>query len=212
VPAEHQAEFDPSYDAIEVYNGYDASSQPKIRQVLLDWIRLLGQGRHYTATGNSDSHKLFFVDPGLPRNLIRWGNAKTDADDWRASEAEIVAAIRAGRVQVTSGPIIDAEVDGKGIGETASGGQDKQLKLRVRAAPWVDVSEVEVLMGGAAQRLRFIAVPKSKQLVRLETTIPLKVQGKTFVIVVARGNRDLPNVHAAKVRPLAFTNPIWLEP
>jgi hypothetical protein len=212
VPVQHQSEFDPSYDAIEVYNGYDASSVPKIRQVLMDWIRLLGQGKRYTATGNSDSHKLFYVDPGLPRNLVHWGNVASDAEDWRASEAEIVAAVKAGRVQVTSGPVLDVDVDGKGPGETASGGAKKKLRIRVRAAPWIDVSEVEVLVGGTARRVRFIAVPKSTQPLRLDTTVDLAVPTRTFVVVIARGSRDLPNVHAAKVRPFAFTNPIWLEP
>jgi hypothetical protein len=195
-----------------VYNGYDASSVPKIRQVLMDWIRLLGQGKRYTATGNSDSHKLFYVDPGLPRNLVHWGTVATDAEDWRASAAEIVAAVKAGKVQVTSGPVLDVDVDGKGPGETARGGGKKKLRIRVRAAPWIDVSEVEVLVGGDARRVRFIAVPKSSQPLRLDTTVDLAVASKTFVVVVARGSRDLPNVHSAKVRPFAFTNPIWLEP
>lgn len=212
IPAQHASEFDPSYDAIEIYNGYDAASYPKIRQVLMDWMRLLGQGHRYTATGNSDSHKLFFVDPGLPRNLVRWGNAETDAGDWRASEGEIVAAIKAGRVVVTSGPILDVSVDGKGPGETASGGKNKKLRVRVRAAPWIDVREVEVLMGGAARRVRWLGVPKSAQVERLDTTVELTVPAPTFVVVIARGSRDLPNVHSAKIRPLAFTNPIWLEP
>jgi hypothetical protein len=212
IPAQNLKEFDPSYDAIEVYNGYDAWSQPKIRQVLMDWIRLLGQGRRYTATGNSDSHKLFFVDPGLPRNLIRWGKADSDADDWRASQAELVAAIKAGQLQVTSGPVIDADVGGKGPGETASGKPKQVLNLRVRAAPWIDVSEVEVLVGGDARRVRYISVPPSSQVVRLDTKVELRVAAPTFVVVVARGSRDLPNVYSPKVRPLAFTNPIWLEP
>jgi hypothetical protein len=212
IPSTQIGEFDPSYDAIEVYNGYDAWSPPKIRQVLMDWIRLLGQGRRYTATGNSDSHKLFYVDPGLPRNLIRWGTAGSDAEDWRASEAEVIAAIKAGKVQVTSGPIIDVDVAGKGPGETASGSAKQVLSLRVRAAPWIDVSEVEVLVGGDARRIRYIAVPASKQLVRVDTRVELAVATRTFVVVVARGSRDLPNVYSPKVRPLAFTNPIWLEP
>jgi hypothetical protein len=212
IPLVHKNEFDPSFDAIEVYNGYDAWSPPKIRQVMLDWIRLLGQGRRYTATGNSDSHKLFYVDPGLPRNLIRWGAARSDAEDFRASEAELVAAIKAGKVLVTSGPIIDVDVAGKGPGETASGSPKQLLNLRVRAAPWIDVSEVEVLVGGDARRVRFIAVPPSSQVLRLDTRVELRVASRTFVVVVARGARDLPNVYSPKVRPLAFTNPIWLEP
>jgi hypothetical protein len=212
VPPQHKAAFDPSYDAIEIYNGYDATSLPKIRQVLFDWMRLLGQGHRYTGTGNSDSHKLFYVDPGVPRNLIRWGDVKSDAEDFRASEAEIIRAIKAGRVVVTSGPVLDVEVDGKGPGETAAGGKVKRMRVRVRAAPWIDVSEVEILLGPNGSRLRYISVAPSREIVRLDTSFELRVAAPTFVVVFARGNRDLPNVYSAKIRPLAFSNPVWLEP
>ncbi|MEB2312921.1 MAG: CehA/McbA family metallohydrolase [Polyangiaceae bacterium] len=213
VPASSSDEYDPSFDAIEIFNGLDQVSVPRIRKVLFDWLHLLGQGRRYTATGNSDSHKLFFLDPGVPRNLIRWGDAASDADDVNADPAAVVAAIRAGRVTVTSGPIIDLEAGGAGPGEAISGrGPRVPVHLRIRAAPWIDVSEVEVLLGGEGRRVRFFAVPPSREVVRLDTTFELTFSGSTFVVVLARGKKPLENVFAPGVYPFAFTNPVWLSP
>jgi hypothetical protein len=213
VPERHAAEFQTDFDALEVYNGMEAWSQPRIRRVLYDWLHLLGRGQRSTATGGSDAHKLFFVDPGLPRNFIRYGAAGSDAADAEAAPAAVIDAIRAGRVMVSSGPILDVDVNGIGPGGTSRGGGSlRQLRIRVRAAPWIDVSDVEVLLGGGAQRVRWIAVPPSRAVDRLDRSIPIAVHRKTFVVVLAMGRRELANVHLPGVKPLAFTNPVWLEP
>jgi hypothetical protein len=86
------------------------------------------------------------------------------------------------------------------------------LRIRVRAAPWIDVTEVDVLLGAQGRRVRWLPVKKASGVDRLDTTIELVAPGKTFVVVVAKGQRDLPNVFSPKVRPYAFTNPIWIEP
>ena len=213
IPRALEDQYSSDFDAIEVFNGLDAYSHPRIRLVLRDWMSLLGQGHRYTATGNSDSHKLAFQDPGVPRNVIYHGRSTTDAQDIYVDEAAIVAAIKQGRVLVTSGPFIDAHIDGKGPGETVkTGGKAATLHVRVRAAPWIDVSHVEVLLGPKAQRLRWVPVASSQELVRYEQSIPIPGHAKTFVVVLAAGKRALPNVYATGVMPLAFTNPIWLEP
>jgi len=176
-------------------------------------MALLGRGARYTATGNSDSHKLAFQDPGLPRNFIRHGRHTNDDQDVHVDEAAIVDAIKAGRVLVTSGPFIEVDAGGKGPGDTVkSGGKPVTLHVKVRAVPWIDVSRVEVLVGPKAEALRYVPVPASKELVRYEESIRVPGHDKTFVIVLAVGKKPLPNVHATGVEPLAFTNPIWIEP
>src|SRR6185436_9866760 len=124
-------------------------------------------------------------------NLVRWGNATSDAQDLEADPSSVIRAIREGHVQVTTGPIIDAKIFGAGPGDTVRGrGTRMPLELRVRAAPWIDVSEVEVLVGGKGRRERFLPIKKSSSVVRLDTTLELAVPEKSFVIVLARGKRD----------------------
>ncbi|MCC6663251.1 MAG: CehA/McbA family metallohydrolase [Polyangiaceae bacterium] len=205
------AGYDPKFDTLEVYNGDDAWNLKAVKKVLADWMHLLGRGHRYAATGSSDSHSLAFLDPGLPRTLIRYGRASSDADDVSAKQADVLAALKAGRAIVTSGPIIEASIEGKGPGETARG-KTARLRVVVRAAPWIDVRALEILEGAQAKRVVWQQIPRSRRPLRLEKTFDLPVNGPTFFVVTAQGERGLPNAARDGTTPFGFTNPIWVEP
>lgn len=205
------AGYDPGFDTLEVYNGDDAWKLKAVKKVLFDWMHLLGRGHRYTATGSSDSHSLAFLDPGLPRTLIRHGGSGSDADDVAAKQADVLAALKAGRAIVTSGPVIEASIDGKGPGETARG-KTARLRVVVKAAPWVDVRALEILQGGQAKRVKWQQIPKSQKVVRLDQSFDFPVTEPTFFVVTAQGERGLPNASRDGTVPFAFTNPIWVEP
>ena len=208
-----RAGWDPNFDLLEVYNGDDAKELKDVKKVFFDWIHLLGRGHRYVATGSSDSHNLAFLDPGLPRTLIRHGAGSSDAADLDAPIDGVLQALKAGRVTVSSGPIIEASINGKGPGETASGvGKRARLEVRVQAAPWIDVAALSVLLGGDAKLIHWVPVPRSGKPLRLQRAFDVPVEGKSFVIVAAEGERPLPNVSRDGTVPFAFTNPIWLEP
>jgi len=67
----------------------------------------------------------------------------------------VVAAIKKGHTFVTSGPIIEFELGSAGDAKPARAGDDLTVprgvtvpgKLRIRAAPWIDVTSVEVITG-----------------------------------------------------------------
>jgi len=204
--------FDPRFDTLEVYNGEDAKDLKDVKKVLEDWIHLLGRGHRYAATGSSDSHNLAFLDPGLPRTLVRHGVLADDARDVEAPVDQVLAALKAGRSIVTSGPIIEASIAGRGPGETVRGaGTKARLDVVVRAAPWIDVTSLEVLVGPKARRAGFALVRRSNKVERLRRSFELEVEPPTFVIVVAEGARGLPNASRDHTLPFAFTNPIWVE-
>ena len=206
------AGYDPSFDTLEVYNGDDAYDIKRVRKVLLDWMHLLGRGQRYAATGSSDSHNLAFLDPGLPRTLIRWGKAASDADDVRAPTRAVLDALKAGHAIVTSGPVLDVSVDGKGPGESAKVGKTAKLHVVVRAAPWISVSSLEILQGGSAKQVKWLPLKRGKGALVLDRTFDLPVSEKTFFVVLAQGDRGLPNASREGSFPLAFSNPIWVEP
>ncbi|MCB9590438.1 MAG: CehA/McbA family metallohydrolase [Polyangiaceae bacterium] len=213
VPLKYQSEYSDDYDLLEVFNGLEMMSEPKLRKVLFDWIKLLGRGYRYTGTGNSDSHNLFFLDPGLPRNFIRVPSSKSDATDLTVPETEIVESLRKGRVTVSSGPMLEVDVNGKGPGETAQVVDGKvPLHIRISAASWISVDSVELLLGGNGRRVRWLTVKEKKAPVRFDQTIQLDVPSKTFVVVLVKGTKALPNTFTPNIKPFAFSNPIWLEP
>jgi hypothetical protein len=204
--------YDGGFDGLEVFNGFHVQSAGFTDGILLDYLRVLGTGRHYVATGSSDSHQLAFLDPGLPRTWIAYGAADDEADATAPVE-RVLASLKAGRAVVSSGPLIEASIAGAGPGETAHHvGKRPQLKLRVRAAPWISTAWVTVLEGPSGKVLARLAIPKSERIVRFERTLPLELVGPTFVVATVRGDTPLPNTSRTDIVPFAFTNPIWLEP
>jgi len=205
--------WDPRFDLLEVYNGDDAKDLRDVKKPFFDWIHLLGRGHRYVATGSSDSHNLAFLDPGLPRTMIAHGAGTGDETDVDVPVERLLAALKAGRVTVTSGPILEARIDGRGPGETATGvGKLAKLEVTVQAAPWVDVLALEVFVGGSGKRFLWAPVPRTGKALRLRRTFDIPITEKTFVIVSAGGDRPLPNASREGTLPFAFTNPIWVEP
>jgi hypothetical protein len=212
VPPRHAHLWSPDFDTIEVYNGVDLPSEAAVLAPMFDWLNLLARGHRYTATGNSDSHNLFFLDPGLPRNLIHWGDATSDDADRSAPEDAILAALKQGRVIVTSGPLLDVTIGDAGPGETANvppGPVD--VRVRVRAVPWVDVTRLRVYVGASRAPVVERAIPRSTSLTRLDETFALRVPDGGFVVALVTGDRPLENVYSKNARPLAFSNPVWVR-
>ena len=134
------------------------------------WEHLLNLGHRITAVANSDSHKVLDGEGGYPRNYIDLGHPVGSARE--IDEREVVAAIKAGRVTASTGPEISltALTDS---GEAPQGsivrpGADGtvQLHVVVNAAPWIDVSHVELLVpcGGC-----FRGDPQSRMTLPLDT-------------------------------------------
>ncbi len=220
--------YSPDFDTIEVYNGDEARDLKQVRKVLMDWLHQLRDGRRYAATGSSDSHKLAILDPGLPRTFIQCapphqaasvkrGPATERAQGGRSPELnatlECMAALKQGRAIVTSGPFIQASVRQYGPGSHNLINQRKfELEVSVQAAPWINVSQVEVLAGTRGQRIHFESLKQTSQVQRYRRTLTLELpRGAEFIIVVAQGSRGLPNVARAYTLPFGFTNPIWLD-
>ena len=150
VPAGMRTDF----DTLEVYNGYDLATRTRTEQVLEDWFALLNLGKHIWATGSSDSHRIQYQWAGYPRTMaIVDGKAAGDTGQ-PIEPGPVVAAIKKGHSFVTSGPMIELELgsaDGKiarpGDDVVATRGAPLTGRLRIRAAPWIDVTSVEVLAG-----------------------------------------------------------------
>lgn len=206
--------FDPNFDTVEVYNGDDVRDLVKVESNLREYLRLLTGGRRYVATGSSDSHKLAFLDPGVPRTMIAHGGAKDDDADVHAPTSDVIAGLKAGNVVVTSGPFISANIGAAGPGETAYAvGSRSELEVRVLAPAWISVSRVQVLEGPGGRVLFDVQVPKSQVGgVRFERSFTLHHPQATFVVVTATGDEALPNSGRNDIRPFAFTNPIWIAP
>ncbi len=207
------------FDTIEVYNGYDLAVPSRVDAVLADWFALLNAGLKPTATGSSDSHRIQYQWAGYPRTLVATG------DDEHIDPARVVEELKKGHATVSSGPVIDLELEGARPGdEIGENHSPISGHVVVRAAPWIDVTSLDIVVGGkVTQTLPIATRPTSigkiegpledarARCVRLDAELHLMVTAPTWVVVIARGTRMLDDVLPfMPVPPMAFTNPIWV--
>jgi hypothetical protein len=211
--------FSWDFDVIEVWNGFDLARPEKLERVFTDWLALLAAGRRFVATGNSDSHFVRFQWAGYPRTYVR-----VPGGDFRDARA-VLRALRDGRAFVTNGPFLEATVDGKGPGETATVpiGGEARVRIVVRAPPWIPVDTVDVFAGGQLIATRPVAGPRPPPprprprpepplpVVRFDEEVPVSIAASTFIVVRATSLEPIREVFVRRVLPHAFTNPIWIE-
>jgi hypothetical protein len=187
---------DLDFDAMELVSGPSLESYRRLRAV---WFALLLQGERRTATANSDSHRAREVI-ALARNYVRVPDDRPGAFDARA----FLDALRAGRSYGTTGPILELDLGGAGPGERFAG-RAGELRVRVRAAPWVPVSRMRVFVNAVAAEERATRAGD-------ELRLPLAFERDSFVVVEVWGEPG--GAYAALApgfTPLAFSNPVWVD-
>jgi hypothetical protein len=185
---------DLDFHAMELLNG---SSMLRYRLTRADWLSLLLQGEFRTATANSDTHNAREII-ALPRNLVALPRSQP------FDQRRFLQALRRGQVCGTTGPLLDVDLDGAGPGQrrSAPGGE---LRIEVRAAPWIPVSRARVFVNGDRVAERRIAAGE-------ELRIPLTFARDAFVFVEVDGEPgDLYRQVAPGFTPFAFCNPIFVD-
>lgn len=223
------------FDGIEVFNGYDSEYPDRVEQVLRDYWALLGYGWRYAATGSSDSHRIQYHWAGYPRTMVMVdpgaAAAGADPDDKPVDPLVVVANVKKGHAVVTSGPIIEFELGGSRPGdEVVTTDEVVHGHLRVRAAPWVDVTHVDVVageIGGTYRIVQTFEIPSRPtsigpepgtleeahdRTIRLDRDLDLSLgPANGWVQVIARGERRMDDVLPfVPVPPLGFTNPVYV--
>jgi hypothetical protein len=206
--------FSFDFDAIEVLNGYQDSDRKTVGKVIGDWIGFLDSGKRVSCTGNSDSHHMTFNLGGYPRNYVAAGDVAINKLD----PAAVAAQVKAGHSYFTTGPIVDATIEGKTYGDVATASPDRPgkvlLHVTVRAANWISVGKLTVL-GPGNTVLATRAIATSTKIVRFDDTIELPAGHDGYAILRVDGDRPMaPNVGdtgSFVVYPMAVTNPIWID-
>ncbi len=206
-------DYDPGYDAIEVFNGFYLGSIPSVEAVLHDWMSLLGAGARYVATGSSDSHHVMYSWAGYPRTYVRVAPDGDPRGEAARESATVLRELRRGRAFVTSGPMLFLSVGSAEPGDMVQVSPLEAVSVRVKvmAAPWIAVESVDLFRDG--QRVATLTVPAATTTVRLDAELSLPMSPGSFLIAVAHGPRGGLNVVLpySDGTPFAFTNPIFFE-
>ncbi len=167
------------FDAMEIMNGRSFAQYLALREA---WYSLLRQGFRRAGTGNSDTHGPNEA-AGYPRNFVYVGEGAWSDDD-------LDAAVRAGRLFATNGPLIAAfQVNGARMGDLVPAPDGKlEVRIAVAAPDWVPVDEVRLLVDG--EPVRIWRDLDGDRALRLSTTATLRLSRDGFVTVEAGAPLD----------------------
>ncbi len=207
--------FDTNFDLLEVLNGpyYYVSNQAAIE----DWFHLLNRGYFFPLVGSSDSHIIDKGEPGYSRTYVFYSGEKAEWLDWPS----LLQALKKGRSFATNGPLIEFMVNGPSkpgdLLEVKAGKVD--IHLEVRSAPWVDVSEVRLVLNGQ-RRIIFPVRAKETDILKFEQDISLTLKEDTSICIEAAGTKTLfPVLQESSTSglledaaiPYALTNPVFID-
>jgi len=207
---ESEGDWDTKFTLVEVLN--DAAWQDKRVTDIEDWFGLLKAGRKVFAVGNSDSHDLAGSPVGYPRTCIALGT-----DDPRALTKEHVRdQLAAGHSIVSGGVYVSAQIGNAKPGDTITGaGNPMNVDVVVRAATWIDVDTIEVVVDGTTVDTIPIMpgdADPNDATIRWTGSIPVQPRAAGgFVVVAAYGDATLEPVHRGR-KPFGMTNPIFVSP
>lgn len=199
--------FSLAFDTIEVLNGRNISPA---EEVLLDWFSMLDRGHIVTAMGNSDTHELHTTLGGYPRNYLR----VPDDRPGRASETDIIGAIRGRHAFFTTGPFLELRSGRAGIGDVVTARDGKlTVDIAVAAAPWIGVDSVTLYVNGKVEKRWPVEPSQLPQ--RFAAHQAIVVEGDSYIVLRADGREPMwpvaGDAERTQVVPMAISNPLFVD-
>jgi hypothetical protein len=210
--------YDPTFDAIEVWNGRVVQHRQK---VLEDFFALLRTGHPVTPIADTDTHGIVGEEPGYPRTLVRLGRDPADAglDTWdTARTQDLVRTIRETRdVILTNAPFVTVSANGAPIGGLARApGGVVDVRVKVAVPPWVEVERAEIRLARAtAPPPTTLAMKKvASGALEADATFTLRLKEDDAFVVMVSGTKPMRPVLSgddADIAPWAMTAPLWVD-
>lgn len=202
------------FDLVEVMNG--AGFHRGNDQAVADWLHLLNKGHFFPAVGSSDSHQADGGEPGYSRVYVRCSNKLKDLT-WE----DISSPLKKGQSFVSNGPVIEFHVNRKYQPGDLLTDKDGKVKIRVRvfSVPWVDVSEIRIIVNGERKFTSPVNSPGVK-VKKFDKTFDLELKGDAFIVAEVLGQKSLYPVIQQPANsgekeeaalPYALTNPVFVD-
>jgi hypothetical protein len=136
-------------------------------------------------------------------------------------QAAVAKAIKEGRSFVSNGPIVNVRANGRGtMGDLVRAKKGKvELDVRVESAPWIDVSEVRLVVNGERREPLKMEGGDGKA-VRFHDDVEVTLERDAWITVEVRGKGSLYPVVQQRAGggaadnaafPYAMTNPIFFD-
>jgi hypothetical protein len=209
------ASFDTGFNVMEAMNG--AAFGGDNRRAIEDWFHLVNRGYPVRIVGSSDAHGVDGGETGYSRTYVLMTEPVAGAID----EDALKAALWKGRSFVSNGPIVTVRANGKAtFGDLVAAKKGRvDLDIVVTGAPWLDVSEVRVVVNGERREPLPLdgadgGSVKFRGRVRVETPrdgwIAVEVKGSRSLFPLVQ-QRSHNGTTAEAALPYAITNPIFVD-
>ncbi len=207
--------FDLGFDVMEAMNG--AVLTENNRDSIEDWFHLLNRGYPIRIVGSSDSHGADGSEPGYSRTYVLYAGPRGSSLDLEA----VVKGLKEGRSFISNGPIISAWINRKGtFGDIVTAKRGRvEMDLIVSGAPWLDASEIRLIVNGERQAPLAVHGP-AQGTVKLRRSIKLELERDSWIAVEVVGRKSLfpliqqragRGLAANAALPYALTNPIFID-
>jgi hypothetical protein len=171
-------------EAVEVMNGGNW------QDYLPFWFDLVGRGRMVTPMGVSDTHTHFGGHVGTSAT---WFHVGTDLAG--VSDDDLVAAIRAGEVEPSRGPLLVVDPLPGGAGVPPAFPAGTTLTVEARSASWVGVDRLRLMRDGVDDQV----------VAGASATFTLNPEVDAWYVVIAEG--DTPMAPVTSDTPWAMAGP-----
>jgi hypothetical protein len=147
-----------------------------------DWFNLLNLGYEYTGTANSDSHHS--DDIGFPRTYVRVGQDNPEL----VRSTQVTSAIRTHQATLSRGPFLEIFVNDQPIGSKLKNTKNIQVKVKIQAPEWVEVTELNLVINGEVVRKLPVVM---KDNVFESETLNFDLEKDSWIVAYAKGDRSM---------------------
>ena len=207
--------FDPDFEVMEAMNGARFGGENS--RAIEDWFHLVNRGYPVRIVASSDAHGVDGGETGYARTFALMDEPVAGAVD----PVALTLALKKGRAFVSNGPIVSVRADGKAtFGDTVKARQGRvDLEITVTGAPWIDVSEVRLVVDGERRPALPIEGADGRT-VKFRDRVRVDMPRDGWIAVEVRGARSLyPLIQQRSGNgdpdrtaiPYALTNPIFVD-
>jgi len=125
-------------DGVEVWNG-DWNWENE--ETLKYYFHLLNQGYKFFALANTDTHNVYSNPPGTPRTYVYLGEKKL-------SKEEVKTALKLAKIFLTSGPLLQFDINGKTPGETLKVKLKENITFNIKIKSVYSLSSLFIIKNG----------------------------------------------------------------
>jgi len=121
------------------------------------------------------------------------------------NDKAIADAVRRGALYLTSGPLLSVTQDGASVIGANLQGAEQQVSIRIDAAPWVAVEDLNIYVNGRLRHTRKVSaggVYSETIHLRRDSVVVVEVMGPATPVYA----KLLPGLE-----PIALTNPIYVD-